>query len=417
MFSRVLVVFLLVGAIAGDGAAETKRGSEPDSPVIRFLEERITGDPLDILALNRLSGEYLARFRISGDDDDLDRAARCAEQSLKAVPADLNKGGLAARARASFALHRFAAARDDARRLVQMEPGKRYPLEILGDALLELGDYAEAADVYAKMEAFEAAEPDATTEIRMARLALAKGDRAEAARRFVAAVELARENAESRPEVLAWALVQAGQFDFSSGRWEQAEVSYSEALRIKPDDWPALDHLAELRAAQGRFEESVSIYLKLVERVPRPELFQALGDVYREMKSPDAARPWHDRAAAAYKQAVAKGSSHYFHHLAGFYCDVDSNSDEAVRLAREDLKVRHTAPAYDALAWSLYHAGQFADAAAAMDQALRSGFADGHVLYHAALIYARADRAKDAQDSMRKTAEVNPKFMSFHVHR
>ena len=72
------------------------------------------------------------------------------------------------------------------------------------------------------------------------------------------------------------------------------------------------------------------------------------------MKSPDAARPWHNRAAAAYRTAAESGSSHYFHHLAGFYSDVDVQPVEAVRWARQDLKVRRTAGAHDALAWALY---------------------------------------------------------------
>src|SRR5215213_2291270 len=61
--------------------------------VIRFLEERIRRDPEDIVALNRLAGEYLLRFRDSGDDADIALSAKAAAQSLSSVPADLNKGG------------------------------------------------------------------------------------------------------------------------------------------------------------------------------------------------------------------------------------------------------------------------------------------------------------------------------------
>src|SRR4051812_2150038 len=63
--------------------------------VMRFLENRIKDDPDDITALNRLSSEYIQRYRDSGDDRDLKRSLAIAEQSLKSVPAEQNTGGLA----------------------------------------------------------------------------------------------------------------------------------------------------------------------------------------------------------------------------------------------------------------------------------------------------------------------------------
>jgi tetratricopeptide (TPR) repeat protein len=417
---------LLAAAAAPSRPPATRPAAAADagSRVIRSLEDRVARDPDDIVALNHLSGEYLRRFRESGDDADLDRALKTAEQSLKVVPAaDLNKGGLAARAHAAFSLHRFSVARDDARQLLNFEQSKRGPLELLGDALLELGDYAEAGEVYSKVDReFESEDAQATTEVRLARFAMLHGAVEAARRRFDAAVQLAQgagldPPTPAPPEVLAWVLVQAGQFDFMCGRWDVAEKRYRAALDVKPQDWPALDHLAELRAAQKRYDEAVGIYTPLVQRVPRPELFQALGDVYREMGKPDDARAWHTRAASAFRQAADRGSAHYFHHLAGFYCDVESNPTEALRWAREDMKVRHSVYAHDALAWALYAAGDYAGASAAMDKALALGTADSHLVYHASLIYARAGDARKAQACLKKAAEVNPHFMAFHVHR
>jgi len=134
------------------------RAASPPAPggdvrerVIRFLADRVRRDPDDVVALNRLAGEYLARYRRSGDDGDLYKSAGTAEQSLRAVPADQNAGGLAARTRALFALHRFGEARDLALKLIDLEPDKRYPLEILGDVQLELGEYEAAEGTYRKM--------------------------------------------------------------------------------------------------------------------------------------------------------------------------------------------------------------------------------------------------------------------------
>jgi tetratricopeptide (TPR) repeat protein len=388
---------------------------DPDDRVIRFLEDRVHRDADDVTALNRLSGAYLRRFRRSGDDRDLTVAADTAAQSLRAVPGAQNSAGLAARARAVFALHGFAAARDMALQLVELEPGKRYPFEILGDALLELGDYDQAADAYKKMEGF--GDPDVNTQTRLARLDLIRGDTAVARQRLESAVEMARAMGPEANDILAWCLVQAGQLAFGSGDWEAAEKDYQAALTARPDDWSAVDHVAELRAGQKRYDDAIALYAALVERVPRPELFQALGDVYAAMGKPEEARRWHGRALEKYLAAAAGGSTHYDHHVAGFYSDAEPNPAEAVRWAKKDLAARHSIFAHDAMAWALYQAGEIKAAAESMDKALALHTRDSHLLYHASLIYYRAGDTAKAKDCLRRAAEANPKFNEFHVHR
>ena len=53
------------------------------------------------------------------------------------------------------------------------------------------------------------------------------------------------------PETLAWCLVQSGQLAFQTGDWPAAERQYAAALEAHPDDWPAIDHVAELRRGRN----------------------------------------------------------------------------------------------------------------------------------------------------------------------
>jgi tetratricopeptide (TPR) repeat protein len=401
-------------------AASTRASDGPSSTdvrerVIRFLADRVRRDPDDIVALNRLAGEYLARYRRSGDDGDLVKSAATAEQSLRAVPAGQNAAGLAARARALFALHRFGEARDLARKLVDLDPDKRYPLEILGDVQLELGDYEAAEETYRKMEAM--GETDVNTEARQARLDLIRGKNDEARARLARAARMARALTPPAPEVVAWCLVQEGQVAFKSGDWDAAEKNYRAALEASPEDWTAIDHLAELRGAQRRFDEAEQTYTALLARVPRPELFQALGDLYAVAGRPEEARRWRDKALARYLATVAAGGVQYDHHLAGFYCDSEPNSAEAVKWAKKDLAARKSVYAWDGLAWALYQAGEFKTAAKAMEKALAQGTKDSHILYHASLVFYRAGEAAKGRACLLQAGQVNPKFNEFHVHR
>ena len=80
--------------------------------------------------------------------EDVELAAGAARSSLEAAPASANAGCLAALAQAEFAGHHFKTAREHAERLVEMEPRKSYPYRILGDALVELGEYERAAEAF-----------------------------------------------------------------------------------------------------------------------------------------------------------------------------------------------------------------------------------------------------------------------------
>ncbi|MGH8497704.1 MAG: tetratricopeptide repeat protein, partial [Methylococcales bacterium] len=185
-----------------------------------------------------------------------------------------------------------------------------------------------------------------------------------------------------------------------------------------PESVLALEHLAELRAAQTRFNEAIMLYQKAIARAPtRAEYFQALGDLYTFMGNAGDAKPWHEHALAAYRRSIEQGNAHYLHHLAGFYSDVQENPAEALHWACKDLEVRHSIYAYDALAWAHYKNGDFTKARDTMQKALIPGTKDAHLLYHAGLIYSRAGELEQGQGYLKQTVAINPSYNAFHMHR
>jgi tetratricopeptide (TPR) repeat protein len=412
-----LLALLIAASASIDGAfAATPAESDAHAPRLQFFEDRIKRDPDDILAQNRVGEIYLEKLRETGGYDWLRRARLAAEQSLKSVPATRNIGGLSLLVRVEQESHHFAAARDQAVALTKVDPNKSRSYELLGDAFLEFGDLDKAEQTYAQMQQKSGVDLYETNS-RLARLELARGAIDAAHNYFEQALAAARDASTPQSEPVGWCLIQLGQLAFNTGDWETAEKKYQAALEVLPGDPRVLEHLAELRAAQEKYPEAIALYEKVLARMPRPEFWQALGDVYAAMAKTEEATTWHDRARDAYLKDAREGNAHYFHHLAGFYSDTEENSGEALKWARADMEFRHSAAARDTLAWALYRDGQFAKAAATAESALSSGTKDAHILFHAGMIFLASNNAARGKEILAEAARVNPRHNSFHVYR
>lgn len=173
-------IYLLTGGLSSSSTDEPQASIPPAAPIasdataaesaIRFLESKVKNDPEDFSANSKLAGLYLQKLRETGDVAYLDLAFRVARASLDSVPDERNSSGLAALTQAAFAAHEFAAARDHALRLIGLEPRKSYPQSMLGDALLELGEYDKAVAAYKKLAQLDGGITT-NSETKLARLA------------------------------------------------------------------------------------------------------------------------------------------------------------------------------------------------------------------------------------------------------
>ncbi len=402
-FAAIFGVALIARAVdSGDGG-------------IRFLENRVQRDPDDFTAWNQLAERYHQQLRRTGDDRCIEREQRAAEMSLREMSASQNAVGQAALAQARLTAHRFVEAHAAAAELRELLPGKLRPLELLADAATELGDYDEARKVCAEMAKLE--DPQLSTAPRLAKLAIIEGKLDQARELFEQGLARCVVLDPSQPELVSWFHLQLGELAFKRGDWDAAGEHYTSASEAWPDGYAVEDHVAELAAARGQTEEAVALYEKLAKRIPRPEFFQALGDLNFLLKQSDRAAMWFSRAEDAYLASVKSGAVHYFHHLAGFYADSKVDAARAVEWAQKDLTLRHSIQAHDAMAWAFYRAEQGSDAAAECAKALATGTRDPHLLYHAAMIRMATGDIAGGKAALQAAAEVNPKFNTFHVHR
>lgn len=374
---------------------------------IRFLEDRVRRDPEDFGAHNRLAAHYFERLRETGNTEYLGLAVRAARSSLASVPAEQNTGGLAALTQAEFASHEFAAARDHALQLTKLEPGKGYPYQLMGDALLELGDYEQAAVAFRSMESRGGSS--AGTETRLARLALLRGEVDVARQRFSKALALALDLPAPPREVVAWCRWQLGEVAFAVGDYETAERHYRDALVTFPDYFNALASLARVRAARDDLQGAIEHYRRVVRHLPDPSFVAALGDLYHLAgREKDAAAQY--ALVEQIGRLNAVNGALYNRQLALFYADHDIKVEEAYASAVKEFEVRRDIYGADALAWTALKAGKLNEAQAAIKEALRLGTRDAKLFYHAGMIARAAGDELAARDYLRRALALNPHF-------
>ena len=380
--------------------------SETDA-MIRFLSERVNRDPEDFVAQNMLASCFLQRLRETSNVDFMRLAAHAARASLASVPAERNVGGLSALAHAEFAGHEFVKARDRAIAITQIEPGKGAGYALLGDTLLELGEYDKADAAFARMQQLGFAP--AGTEIRLARVAVLRGDTKGAGQRLIRAIAFALDQPVPPRETVAWCYWQLGELAFSAGAYEEAEKRYRDALTTLPGYMQALPSLGRVRAARGDLTEAIQWYERAVGILPDLTFVAALGDLYQLAGRRNDAEKQYALVEQIGRLAAINGAASN-RQLTIFHADHGIEVEEAHREALKEYKVRRDIYGDDALAWSALKAGRPIEAEEAMRSALRLGTQDAKLLYHAGMIERAQGRADSSRDYLKRAIALNPEF-------
>jgi tetratricopeptide (TPR) repeat protein len=214
----------------------------------------------------------------------------------------------------------------------------------------------------------------------------------------------------------SWLELQRGLLSFQRGQYTDAARHYERADRAFPGHWYTDEHFAELMAAEGKLEDAVALLRQVLLRVPKPELQQALGELYLACGREEEAQPWFDRAQAKYLESVERGDVHYFHHLADFYSHARKDPSEALRWARKDLELRSNFSTQAAMAWALYCNDQLHEAIKYIRQALSSGVQDGEIFSVAASLFEAAGESAQSQIYAAAALRINARFDNFHMH-
>ena len=374
---------------------------------IAKLQARLDRSPGDLQSRVRLTYRMNHRASLTGRMADLEKTQAAVTTAVQEFGPKEDLCLLKANLNAH--LHRIADARND----LAMAPGLAGRFEartLLADLDFQEGRYEESR------LALEELIRENRTWDNLARLAhwesrLGDPEKADELY-FQAEDELTAKQMRS----YAWLELERGLLDFRMGRFADARKNYKRAEESYPGYWHTDEHVAELLAAEDQFDSAAALLLEVIGRTHKPELQQALAEIYILTGRSDEAEPWLDKALASYLDSVKRGGVHYLHHLADFYTDVSPDPAEALAWARKDYTLRSNFSTQAALARALHLNGKIAEAVAMIEAALSSGVKDAMVYSHAAEIFAMAGRAVESLTYADAALQLNPRHGSFHIH-
>jgi len=367
---------------------------------IERLQARLKADPDNASAYAQLGLVMLQRVRENGDPALYIQAERAFRAALARNPDQLD--ALIGMGSLALSRHAFTEAIVWGERAKAINPFRAQVYGIIGDALVELGRYPEAAQAIQKMVD---TRPDIASYTRVSYLRELHGD-------VVGAIDAMTRAAKAGApggEATLWAWTYLGHLHFNRGDLRDAEAAYTGVLQQQPSYPYAMGGLARIRAAQGRTDEAITLYQTVLDRLPLAQWAIELGELFEATGERDRARAQFELVRAI-QRLNAHAAMNVDLEMALFEAD-HGDPATAVALARAAYERRPSIYGADALAWALHRAGQSEEAWPLAQKALRLGTRDALLHFHAGMIAAALDgRTSEAADLLRAALDINPHF-------
>lgn len=343
---------------------------------IAAMDSRLAANPDDAAAAVTLADALLRQTRVTGNAALPHRASGVLGRVLAAQPDHHYARRMLAAVQLSQ--HRFRDAISTAERGLQTRRDDAWLHGVLGDALLELGEYDRA---FAAFDAMARTRPDAAAYARASYARELRGDLDEAIRFMT----MAREATSARdPESLAWHHAQLGYLYLSADRVADARREFRHADFVFPGHPFAGEGLARVMSAAGEHAAALARVRILLTQSPTPALIALSGDLLTALGRTDEADTQYRLAEAAWEADAPEPAR-----FALFLADRGRRIDDAIRLAERTAAERADIFTADALAWAYYKGGRLDDAQAAIARALRTGTRNRDIRRHAAVIASR----------------------------
>ncbi|MEU8247625.1 hypothetical protein [Nonomuraea sp. NPDC048916] len=379
---------VLAGALAFTTVAVSapeQRQEQQAAPFTETLQARLKRLPGDYRGWARLGMEYVDQTRITGDPSFYAKAEGALATAARLAPED--DAVLTGQAVLAAGRHEFADAVRLANRAIDVNPYSAPAHGVLADAKTQLGDLRGAEKAVDRMLSLRPGVPAFTRASYAAEL---RGDR-DRAREFLQDAE----DDAFLPADRAYARHYLGELALHSGDLRTAGEWYGKALQAYPAYTPALAGQAKVAALGGRLTEALTLYERVVQRLPLPQYLIEQGET--RMKAGLTA-DW--TLLRAQRELLRSAGVRDDLTWAEFEAD-HGDPALAVRHARAEYARNPNLVAADALAWALFQDGKPRAALRYARKATSTGWHHPLIGYHRARIEqalglpARVDPAFD----------------------
>jgi tetratricopeptide (TPR) repeat protein len=340
------------------------------------MEKRLRERPDDVAAAVLLADALLRQARSTTDVRPTNRASTVLKTVLNEDPVQYD--ALRMLGAIYLSQHRFREALDVGERARDLRPTDAWNYGVMGDALIELGEYQKAFESFDKMMEMR---PSSAAYARVSYARELRGDLQGA----LQAMEMAAKSTPPQdPEAQAWHATHLGELYLQMGRLDEADRSYRQAAFFFPNYPLSVIGQGKVRVARGDREGALALYLDQVKRTPTLDLAARIGDLYAEAGNTRESERYYQLAEDLAGPPIAQTEAN----LALFLADHNRKLQEAVKIAEDVEATRHDIFTEDALAWTYFKVGRISDAKAASTRALRTGSREQHLIFRAAQIRA-----------------------------
>jgi tetratricopeptide (TPR) repeat protein len=371
---------------------------------ISFYEAQVRRDPQDQITARTLAGQYLQRFRETGDVGDITRAKLQAERSLRLQPQG-NVAALGVLASADLSLHQFDAAiraEDAAVRAMPFDDDARAQSASL---LMELGRYTQAARILARPHqpwnptwlSIQARYDEETGNLSGARVAMGE------------AAQIVDRRIEVPAYTRSWVHLRQAQLAFEAGDGAAADAESQESLRIYPDNAAALLFQAKFYRARRDWKRALASATRSADLYPLPQALGYKADAQQALSDREGARETDALIRAEQRLFNAQGVNDRL--LAMYYADHHEHGSDALAEARSDLAKRgNEIYADDTMAWVLASLGRWSQARPFAERAARYGTQDPELQYHVGVIAWHTGHRSEARRRLAAALITDPQF-------
>ncbi|MFF4759093.1 tetratricopeptide repeat protein [Streptomyces sp. NPDC001292] len=390
------------------GLAAVGAGAPASLPALTALiaerERHLRARPKDAGAWAVLGVAYVERGRRTVDPADYPRAEEALRTSLRLLPQEKNTEALNGLAMLENGRRDFAAARSWGEAAVKQEPERWTAYPPLIDAYTGLGDHKAAQRTLDKLLTLNRSP---AVRAEAAAVYWDRGWREDAA----AELSDAAAGAASPAERAAY-LEQAGRIALERGDREDALRRFDAALRLDPDRLAARAGRGRALAALGRTAEALTAYRQALGDRPYPEYALELGELYESLGSRPEARELYGLLRARALQNEEAGVDDEVV-LGRFEAD-HGDPGSAVRRLRAEWERRPGTAVADALGWALHRDGQDVEAlrfaTRATEAAEGGGVRNALYAFHRGVIEQGLGLPGAARRHLENALRTNPYF-------